>query len=418
MTIRVIYDCTRLIERSGNTTPTGIDRVDIHYLDGLLKNDEVEVVGILQIKGKFLMIGIDSVVILHSIMYGKWIENSISNENFKTKIEEYISTLTIDVKKINNLIEGKIDSRIVSYSKSKTKRPAYINTTFSGVDDIVLHSALKKVAQLKMIYFVHDLLPIEYPEYFWPDWNKVHYGRFMAISLNGDLIVAVSKDVKNKLEEAYVGAGISACPVVAIQNGVEDIFIKSRINSVHDYNPENQFTIVSTIEPRKNHLLLLNVWRDLINSNDCKNKPKLVIIGSRGWHNQNTFDFIDKADCLKPYVCVYSNVSDDFMISELKKSKAALFPSFGEGWGLPIVEAMSLGIPTICSDLPVHRESSQGFAEYLSPIDGLGWRNIINEYAHHSKDTCSNIHTNTLNFKPIEWTDSCHNLVSILSDIN
>lgn len=418
MVIRVIYDCTRLIERSNNVTPTGIDRVDIHYLDGLLKNNEVEVAGILQVKGKFLMIDIDRVLVLHSIMHGKWIENSISDEDFKIKIKEYIENLTLDVSKVKNLIEGKIDSRIVSYSKSKISRPAYVNTTFSGVDDVILHSSLKKIAEIKMVYFVHDLLPIEYPEYFWPEWNKVHYGRFMAISLNGDLIVAVSKDVKNKLEEAYLGAGIQACPVVAIQNGVEDVFIKSRISSNFDYNPENQFTIVSTIEPRKNHLLLLNVWRDLINSGDCRNKPKLVIIGSRGWHNQNTFDFIDKADCLRPYVHVYSNVSDDFMLDELKKSKAALFPSFGEGWGLPIVEAMSLGIPTICADIPVHRESSQGFAEYLSPIDGLGWRRIINEYAHHSKDVTNKMHINTLKFKPIEWSESCQHLVSHLAEMN
>lgn len=418
MSARVIYDCTRLIDRSNNVTPTGIDRVDIHYLDGLLKNNEIEVAGILQVKGKFLMINIDRVLDLHSIMYGKWIDNSISDEDFKIKIKEYIENLTSDVKKIKNLIEGRIDSRIVAYSKSKISRPAYINTTFSGVDDVILHSALKKIAEIKMVYFVHDLLPIEYPEYFWPEWNKVHYGRFMAISLNGDLIVAVSKDVKNKLEEAYVGAGIQACPVVAIQNGVEDIFIKSRIRSIDDYNPENQFTIVSTIEPRKNHLLLLNVWRDLINSSDCRNKPKLVIIGSRGWHNQNTFDFIDKADFLKQYVQVYSNVSDDFMLDELRKSKAALFPSFGEGWGLPIVEAMSIGIPTICADIPVHRESSQGLAEYLSPIDGLGWRKIINEYSNHSKDMSNKMHINTLKFKPIEWSESCQHLVSHLVEMN
>jgi hypothetical protein len=66
----------------------------------------------------------------------------------------------------------------------------------------------------------------------------------------------------------------------------------------------------------------------------------------------------------------------------------------------------------------VHRESSQGFAEYLSPIDGLGWRRIINEYAHHSKDVTNKMHINTLKFKPIEWSESCQHLVSHLAEMN
>jgi glycosyltransferase involved in cell wall biosynthesis len=146
-------------------------------------------------------------------------------------------------------------------------------------------------------------------------------------------------------------------------------------------------------------------------------KPKLVIIGARGWHNQNTFDFIDKCDSIRSLVHVHSNVSDDFVIAEQKKSKAALFPSFGEGWGLPIAEALSLGVPMICSDLPVHRESRQGLAEYLSPIDGNGWRDIIKKYTLYTTIESRRAHSQALNFRPIRWSDSSQNLINWINEI-
>jgi hypothetical protein len=71
------------------------------------KNNKVEVAGILQVKGKFLMLNVDRVLVLHSIIYGKWIENSISDESFKIKIEEYIVALTLDARKIKNFIDSK-----------------------------------------------------------------------------------------------------------------------------------------------------------------------------------------------------------------------------------------------------------------------------------------------------------------------
>jgi glycosyltransferase involved in cell wall biosynthesis len=54
-------------------------------------------------------------------------------------------------------------------------------------------------------------------------------------------------------------------------------------------------------------------------------------------------------------------------------------PSFAEGYGLPIVEALSLGTPVVCSDIPVFHEVSQNRAMFLSPLDGKGWLKVIEQ---------------------------------------
>jgi glycosyltransferase involved in cell wall biosynthesis len=57
-----------------------------------------------------------------------------------------------------------------------------------------------------------------------------------------------------------------------------------------------------------------------------------------------------------------------------------LFPSFAEGYGLPLAEALALGVPVIASDLPALREVGGVVPDYLDPLDGAAWRNAVADY--------------------------------------
>ena len=141
------------------------------------------------------------------------------------------------------------------------------------------------------------------------------------------------------------------------------------------------FVILGTIEPRKNHLLLLWIWRDLCERLGPAGVPQLLIIGRRGWENENVIDMLDRCAVLHGVVRELDRLPDQELRAILAGAQALLMPSFAEGFGLPIAEALAAGIPVIASDLAVHRETGGDVPDYIDPLDGPAWKQAVLAYA-------------------------------------
>jgi glycosyltransferase involved in cell wall biosynthesis len=141
------------------------------------------------------------------------------------------------------------------------------------------------------------------------------------------------------------------------------------------------FLCVGTIEPRKNHLLLFNLWRRLAETREAHEVPRLLLVGRRGWENENAVDMLERCDALRGHVEECGSLSDRALQQLMSGARALLMPSFAEGFGMPVAEALQSGLPVLCSDLPALREASGGLASYLDPLDGIGWMNAILDYS-------------------------------------
>jgi hypothetical protein len=131
------------------------------------------------------------------------------------------------------------------------------------------------------------------------------------------------------------------------------------------------FLCVGTIEPRKNHLRL-HLGRRLVELRGNQ-APRLLIVGSRSWENENVLELLDCCTALKGHVVELGAVSDI-------RLAALLMLSYAEGFGLPIAEALSQGTPVICSDLPALRAVGQGVPEYLDPLCASAWLDAVQAY--------------------------------------
>jgi glycosyltransferase involved in cell wall biosynthesis len=232
---------------------------------------------------------------------------------------------------------------------------------------------------VRAVFFIHDVLPIEMPEYF----REAEYERFRARLANlarfGAAALVTTNVVREGLEAQLRALGRTEFPICVAPIPVAPIF-----SSAPAPDPAlagvPYFVICSTIEPRKNHLMLLQVWRELVRR-DGPAAPKLVVVGGRGWKFEAVAALLDRSPGLRGHVVEVSGLTTPSLKRLLDGARALLMPSFAEGYGLPVVEALTAGVPVIASDIPVFREIAGGGATLISPLDGERWLATIRQLA-------------------------------------
>ncbi len=126
---------------------------------------------------------------------------------------------------------------------------------------------------------------------------------------------------------------------------------------------------VGVLEPRKNHVLLVEVLKRLRESGE---EVDLVMIGREGWRWVNPVNQPEYG-ALRPYVHIFQDVPESELIEFYGRAAVFVYPSLYEGFGLPMVEAMACGTPVVASDTSSLPEVGQGAALYASPRDAAGF---------------------------------------------
>jgi glycosyltransferase involved in cell wall biosynthesis len=226
-----------------------------------------------------------------------------------------------------------------------------------------------------LVCLVHDLIPMEFPEYARRGQPEVHARRMDSVVRMADAIIVNSEATRQSLQP-HLAAVWRNPPVLVAHLGVEPEQDNGQ-PVVSDATP--YFVCIGTIEPRKNHLLLMHLWRRMAADPNAP-PPRLILIGRRGWENENVVDMLERCAALKGIVQERNEMSDHDVHVLLRGARALLLPSFAEGYGLPVAEALALGVPVICSDLPALREVGRDAADYLDPLDGPSWARAIWDY--------------------------------------
>jgi glycosyltransferase involved in cell wall biosynthesis len=223
-----------------------------------------------------------------------------------------------------------------------------------------------------LVPLVHDLIPLEFPEYCRPGEAARHHARVATVAVLADGVVVNS---------AATGAALAPHVPAATEIHVAPLGVAVPSGGIApEPGGRPYFLCVGTIEPRKNHLLLLHLWRRLVAlSGDAA--PRLLIVGARGWENENVLDLLDRCPALRGYVEELGTVPDRRLTALMRGARALLMPSFAEGFGLPVAEGLAHGTPVLCSDLPALREAGGAVPEYLDPLDTPAWHAAVLDYA-------------------------------------
>jgi glycosyltransferase involved in cell wall biosynthesis len=321
----LLIDATRLVGRlMKGRLPTGIDRVCLAYIR---------------------QYGPSAQAILQKGRFGMVLSKPASRDLFSLLLEPE-SHFT---RRAVRIIAG---SLFPAFPERHGTAAVVLNLGHSGPEQRGYSDWLQR-RRLRCIFMVHDLIPVTHPEYCRTGEDARHSRRMLTILRTAAGVMTNSRATLDALAVFAAGRGLAMPPArvarLAAAAFPEDCGRRPE--------PAPYFVMLSTIEPRKNHGLILNVWRRLIEKYG-EAAPRLVVIGQRGWKCDNVMDLLERSDALRGIVVHRSGCSDAELGNYLQHAQALLFPSFVEGYGLPLIEALSLGVPAIASDLAVFRETT------------------------------------------------------------
>jgi glycosyltransferase involved in cell wall biosynthesis len=124
---------------------------------------------------------------------------------------------------------------------------------------------------------------------------------------------------------------------------------------------------VSTLEVRKNHLLLVNVWQRLIAKHGADAVPELLFVGKMGWMIQELKTRLQETNYLNGKVVHFDSLLDADLSEAYRRCLFTIYPSFCEGWGLPISESLGHGKFCIASNRASMPEVGGDLCDYFDP---------------------------------------------------
>jgi glycosyltransferase involved in cell wall biosynthesis len=364
----ILFDLSRLISRAGRETPTGIDRVELAYAEYLIGGSARRCFTMLMPSGGFGLLPIAAAEDYIATIAEAW-RGHVAFAQHNGRTRRLARTLRLEA-----LLRG--ERALLAHLRAAADTPVYLLVSHHHLERRRVIARLKREGGARFVCLIHDLIPIEYPEYALPGQDDKHRRRIETAASLADAVIVNSSVTRNAFQPYLVRAGRTP-PVLVAPFGV-DMPATSAAGRLLPQSP--YFVCVSTIEARKNHLLLLNLWRQLAEEvGDAV--PHLVLIGQRGWETESAIDMLERCPALRGVVLELNNLPDTEVGSLLKGARALLLPSFAEGFGFPLVEALALGVPALCSNLAALRENGGEVPEYFDPIDGLGWRAAVIDYS-------------------------------------
>jgi glycosyltransferase involved in cell wall biosynthesis len=170
---------------------------------------------------------------------------------------------------------------------------------------------------------------------------------------------AIAKDIQSEFD-------VDSKRVVPIHLGKPDFPSKANNAAGPTHNfPSKFFLCVGTLDPRKNILRILEAFKRFSPS---RYGVHLVIVGSKGWKNKDLLKSLS-AEPLVSHVHLTGYVPIDLLPSYYERAMCLVFPSLYEGFGLPILEAMSCGTPVVTSNMSSMKEVAGDAAFLINPFD-------------------------------------------------
>ena len=283
--------------------------------------------------------------------------------------------------------------------------------------DLRAYRHLKSDHGSRIAFVLYDLIPILFPHFFRPHIPPMFTPWFTGMIPLADLAPAISERTKSDFVR-YCGQQCLPVPPISMLRLGEDFrpLFAGGADWPTGLSEEASFVLsVGTLEVRKNHLLLYQVWRNLLQSYGHAAIPTLVLAGEPGWLTDDLLAHL-RADPVVAGKIVHLDRVTDIQLARLYDACLfTMYPSHYEGWGLPVCESLNRGKVCIASDAGSIPEIAPELADTHDPLDFMECRRLVETYLFdpaHRRRREARIRAE---HRPTLWSDTANQLLDSLT---
>ena len=235
-------------------------------------------------------------------------------------------------------------------------------------------AALKQEIGSKYLPVCYDIIPLQYPQFCTPSHVELFQQHFDAVIASADGLMCISDTVRKDVQAHRPGLSTAIDFFhlgVDYSTGGKSAPLPERLVG----RPYVLF--VAAIEPRKNHRLALEVWRQLLDERRIPSDAMLVFVGTVAPECQALLDQIENDAVMKDRVIRFSGSGDDLLRTLYENCLISILPTHCEGFGLTLWESLNHGKYCIASNSSSLPEIAPSFAKLLDPCDREGWADEI-----------------------------------------
>jgi glycosyltransferase involved in cell wall biosynthesis len=284
-----------------------------------------------------------------------------------------------------------------------------------GAPGYVKHiAAAKRRHRIRFAILIYDMIPIEHGSLV-EKRHVLQFRKWLADAIaDADVVLTISKNSRQALLEFAADAGwpLPCVEVLELGQGLSYLPIAGSSRTLH--LPGRYVLFVSTIEIRKNHRLLVRVWRRLIERHGADAVPVLIFAGQVGWQVDDLFAELAACGHLGGKIEHRRDLSDAELHEAYRCCLFTVFPSLCEGWGLPIAESLAHGKFCVASNRTSIPEVGGDLIDYFDPSNDDDALAKIEKVLFEPGYLAAREARLRAAYHPRTWADCVHSLIGKL----
>jgi glycosyltransferase involved in cell wall biosynthesis len=265
---------------------------------------------------------------------------------------------------------------------------------------------------------VYDAIPFAAPQFF-PEPMRREFLAWLAQSCRAaDAIVTISQHSRRDIERFAAQHALPSPPVEVARLGDtlldadEWTFPVPRLGLGEG---EPFVLTVGTIYARKNQWLLYHAWRRLIETHGPAAVPKLVMVGWPWWLSEDLLALIAGDPLTRGHIVVTHDADDHELAGLYRHCLFTVYPSFYEGWGLPVAESLAFGKPCLASGATAMPEVGGPLADYFDPLDLPGFVRLVERMLFDPGHRAARAEQVRARYRRTTWADCARSLRQALA---